>query len=76
MIKLLIKGDRNAAYRAAARARVTIDNPIPSRDWDECVAWAPYCDREMVVLWFCESAAEAPFPYGTLLWFSERSDEE
>lgn len=71
MIKLLIKGDRNAAYRAAAKARVTIDNPVPSRDWEECLAWASNADHELIVLWYCEQG-EAPYPPGTLLWFSDR----
>lgn len=69
-MKLVIKGDRNAAYRAAALARVTIDNPVPTAH-GEVIAWAPAADHELVVAWFCDGPFEPPYPVGTLLFYRD-----
>ena len=69
MIRLIIKGDMFAAYRAATANGVSIDALHELRRGGVCetIAHAPAEHTDAVVRWFCATRGPAPFPQGTLL---------
>ena len=73
MISLVIKGDRNAAYRAAKRASV----PIVCRPYkglfDETLALTPDANLDLVVVWFLEGTI--PARPGDLLHYTAQVEE-
>lgn len=67
MISLLIKGNRNDAFRAASRACV----PLVFREYartGEVLAIAPDAYLDNVLVWFCEDD-RPPYRAGALLWY-------
>jgi hypothetical protein len=70
MIRLVIKGNVGQAYRAASDHRISL-NRVEVNNPNEVLARCASDYRSLVVQWFTEGPAQAPFPVGTLLLFTE-----
>lgn len=76
-IHLIIKGNTAQAYRAAADHGISLNQCHTNvRHPDETNARCANDYRVQVTQWFCEGSAQAPFPTGTLLLFTEGKGEE
>jgi hypothetical protein len=77
MIRLLIKGDRQAVAEALYKRDIAILEDIIERKDAlfkgqlECLVKVHDCFLGKVLTWFNESPIVAPFPPGTLLYFAE-----
>jgi hypothetical protein len=73
-LHLIIKGNRVEALAAAKAHGVVLFSTIPNRrDPGETNAMCGDEYREAVQAWFNEPPAQAPFPLGALLHWSEQT---
>jgi hypothetical protein len=78
MYTLIIKGDETAAFAACREHKVEITSIVKHNKFDECIVTTPYWPNidTILVQWFCESNAPAPYPAGTLMWYGPRPLKE
>jgi hypothetical protein len=74
-LNLIIKGNRVEALAAAKANGVTLFHTRPGKGRAEGETYAMCGDeyQEAVVSWFSKPPAQAPFPVGALLHWSEQS---
>lgn len=73
MISLVIKGDRNAAYRAAKRANVPIVCRPYHGPYEQTLALTPDANLDLVLVWFWEGTI--PAKAGDLLLYTLHVEE-
>lgn len=72
MLLLIVKGSREAAFAAAEAHSVSFWFEAEGR-YNEIYLCAPSYHSSKIYAWFDEPA-KAPYPDGTLLFFTERTD--
>lgn len=76
-MRLLIKGNRQDAIAAVSKWGISSLGTDRNMSWNETWLYVSDSNRLKVIQWYCDpSQGEAPYPPGTLLFYSETPNLE